>query len=85
MNITALMVAFLLHLSTEEQIDLCKAKKIQNDPNFKHFLVWKWMYIRQWDLYVYMQEAIDQFIKIEEHRKDSIRINKTTKQLDYHE
>ena len=79
MNITALMVAFLLHLNAQGQIDLCKAKKIQNDPNFKHFLIWKWMNIREWDLYVYMEEAIQQFIKIEQHRKDSIRINKITK------
>lgn len=64
--ITTLMLSFLLYLQSEDKMDLSKAHKIEDDPTHKQFLVWQWTDFHQWNLYVYMQDAIEQYINIEE-------------------
>lgn len=64
--ITTLMLSFLLHLQSENKIDLCKATQIQDDPTHKQFMVWQWTDFQQWNLYVHMQDAVDEFIRMEQ-------------------
>lgn len=68
-QITALMVAFLIHLQSENQLNLTDAKRMLDAPKDHHLLIFKWMDFRSWDLYVYMREALEQFIHLEQQAK----------------
>ena len=78
-QITALMVAFLLNLQSEQKLNLASAEKILQSPKDHHSLIFKWINCRKWDLYVYMQEALEQFIHLEQQS----RANKYTKSLNH--
>lgn len=69
MNITTLMVAFLLQLHSESKLNIRMAEQIQDSPYVKKKLVDDWVNQFEWDLYVCMDEALDQFIFIEKQRR----------------
>lgn len=68
-QITALMVSFLIHLQSENQLTLTDAQRMLNTPRDHQLLIFKWMDFRSWDLYVYMREALEQFIHLEQQAK----------------
>lgn len=69
MNITALMVAFLLHMHSEGKLNIRIASQIQDSDFYKKQLVNQWIDESEWNLYVCMDEALDQFIEIEKERR----------------
>lgn len=69
MNITSLMVAFLLHLHSEGKINIRIASQMQDSEISKKQLVDKWIDESEWNFYVCMDEALDQFIEIEKERR----------------
>lgn len=77
MNITSLMLAFLLHLQSKDCLDLFLATKAQDCSPAKIRLIHQFLDHNQWELYVCMDEAIDAFIEIEKQRK--INYNKQQK------
>lgn len=77
MNITSLMLAFLLQLQSKDCLDLFLATKAQDCPPSKIRLIHQFLDHNQWELYVCMDEAIDAFIEIEKQRK--IEYNKQQK------
>jgi len=77
MNITSLMLSFLIHLQSQDCLDLFLASEAQDSPNAKIRLVDQFIDHNQWELYVCMDEAIDAFVEIEKQRK--INYNKEQK------
>lgn len=69
MNITTLMVAFLLQLHSESKLNIRMAEQIQDSPYVKKKLVDDWVNQFEWDLYICMDEALDEFILIEKERR----------------
>lgn len=69
MQISTLMLAFLLHLQSEECLDLFLAIKAKDCPPSKIRLIHQFLDHNQWDLFVCMDEALDSFINIEKQRK----------------
>lgn len=68
-QITAMMVAFLIHLQTQNQLTLTDAQRMLDTPRDHQLLIFKWMDWREWDLYIYMKEALEQFIHLEKQSK----------------
>ena len=81
-QITALMVAFLLHLQSEDQLNLIHAKKLlqSNSLREKNSLIFQWLDWRKWDLHIYMQEALEQFI----HLQQQIKVQSYARSIDYY-
>lgn len=69
MNITTLMVAFLLQLHSENKLNIRIAHNIQDSPYIKKRLIDEWTNQNEWNLYICMDEALDKFIQIEKERR----------------
>lgn len=69
MNITSLMVAFLLHLHSEGKLNIRIASQIQDSEISKKQIVDQWIDENEWNLYICMDEALDQFMDIERERR----------------
>lgn len=63
-HITSLMVAFLLHLSSQHKLDIRTARKIQETPSIMQWLIMQFVSGRELDWKICMQDAIDEYIKI---------------------
>lgn len=68
-HITSLMVAFLLHLSSQQKLDIRTARKIQQTPSVMQWLIMQFVSGRELDWKICMQDAIDQYIHILEKTK----------------
>lgn len=73
MNITALMVAFLIHLQSEHDLTPLKIKELLNAPRCIHHLVFQWADFTKWNLYIHMREAMERLLKIESPSKSRRR------------
>jgi hypothetical protein len=73
MDITALMVAFLLHLQSEHDLTPLKTQEMLRHPRCIHHLVFQWADFTKWDLYIHMREAMERLLKIEAPTKSRRR------------
>lgn len=74
MNITALMVAFLIHLQSEYDLTPLKIKELLKSPRCIHHLVFQWSDFTKWDLYIHMRDAMERMLKIEAPAKNRRRV-----------
>ena len=69
MNITSLMVAFLLQLHSENKLNIRIASQTQDSELAKKQLVNQWVDENEWNLYLCMDEALDEFMRLEYERR----------------
>lgn len=74
MDITALMVAFLLHLQSEHDLTPLKSQELLKYPRCIHHLVFQWADFTKWNLYIHMREALERLVKIEAPGKKKRRM-----------